>query len=273
MGAFDGILLCTDLDGTLFRKNKTVSSENREAIEFFKREGGYFTFITGRMPYYSQDACRAASPNVPIGCINGGGVYDVVEEKYIFTMPMEDGVSKVVECVDKHFPSVGIQISCFDQAYFAKDNGVMRNFRQITGVPYITCSYNDVDDPIAKILFGSDVEEEIVGVERLLLSHPLSSRFDFVRSERTLFEILPKGVNKGLSLSKLTEYLGVDPGRTIAVGDYYNDIGMFREAGIGIAVANACEGAKAAADYVTVSNEEHAIARIIYDIAEGKYKL
>ena len=50
MGKFDGILICTDLDGTLYRNDKTVSKENREAIEYFKNEGGYFTFITGRMP-------------------------------------------------------------------------------------------------------------------------------------------------------------------------------------------------------------------------------
>ena len=38
MGKFDGILICTDLDGTLYRNGKTVSREKREAIEYFKRE-------------------------------------------------------------------------------------------------------------------------------------------------------------------------------------------------------------------------------------------
>ena len=60
MGKFDGYLICTDLDGTLYRNDKTVSAENREAIEYFKREGGYFTFVTGRMPYYSWTAYDAA---------------------------------------------------------------------------------------------------------------------------------------------------------------------------------------------------------------------
>ena len=40
MGKFDGILICTDLDGTLYRNDKTVSDENREAIKYFKSEGG-----------------------------------------------------------------------------------------------------------------------------------------------------------------------------------------------------------------------------------------
>ena len=54
MGKFDGILICTDLDGTLLRKDKSVSKENIEAIEYFKKEGGLFTFVTGRMPYTSK---------------------------------------------------------------------------------------------------------------------------------------------------------------------------------------------------------------------------
>ena len=84
---------------------------------------------------------------------------------------------------------------------------------------------------------------------------------------------MPKGVNKGLALTKLTEYLRLDQEKTIAIGDYNNDIGMFRAAGLGIAVSNACKAALDAADIVTVSNEEHAIAHIIYDIESGKIKL
>ena len=76
MKSFEGILICTDLDGTILRDDKTVSEENREAIEYFKSEGGYFTFITGRMPYFAKDIYEMIKPNAPIGCINGGGIYD-----------------------------------------------------------------------------------------------------------------------------------------------------------------------------------------------------
>ena len=63
MGKFDGILLCTDLDGTLFSSDGSLSAENKEAIEYFKREGGYFTFITGRLPHYSNNAYENIIPN------------------------------------------------------------------------------------------------------------------------------------------------------------------------------------------------------------------
>ena len=82
---------------------------------------------------------------------------------------------------------------------------------------------------------------------------------------------MPKDVNKGLAFSKLIEHFGIDKNKTLAIGDYDNDVGMLKAAKVGVAVANASESAKAAADFITVSNEESAIARLIYDLEAGKY--
>jgi DNA segregation ATPase FtsK/SpoIIIE-like protein len=116
-------------------------------------------------------------------------------------------------------------------------------------------------------------EEEIQKIEKMLKSHPLANEFDFIRSEKTLYEILPKGIGKGTSIINLCHHLNINANKAIAIGDYNNDISMFKVAGIGIAVSNACKEALDAADYITVSNEEHAIARVIYDLENGKYKL
>lgn len=273
MGKFDGILICTDLDGTLYRKDKTISSENKEAIEYFKKEGGAFTFITGRMPNYSTDAYRAVRPNVPYGCINGGGVYDGETDRYVWTREMPRKVLELVEFVDKNLPEVGIQVCTFDKTYFSKENAAMDVFRSITGLPKITKAYRDIDEPIAKIIFVTADQNEMQRMADMLREHPAAEDFVFTRSERILFEILPGGVDKGLALGKLVEHLGLDMQRTVAIGDFDNDVGMLRTAKLGIAVSNASDAALAAADLVTVSNEEHAIARVIYDIESGKYEI
>ena len=272
MGKFDGILICTDLDGTLYKNDKTISAENREAIEYFKREGGYFTFITGRMPYYAQNAYNAVNPNVPFGCINGGGLYDGVEKRYIWTTELPQDALTLVGSIYDSFPNVGIQLCGFETTYFAKENGVTVNFRKATGVPDIFCDYRGFTVPMAKIIFCTAVEEEILAVEKALRGHEIGDRFDYIRSERALFEILPKGVSKALALTKLAEHLGVDMSRTIAIGDYDNDASMLAAAGVGVAVSNASKAALAAADRVTVSNEEHAIAQVIRDIENGELK-
>ena len=270
MGKFDGILICTDLDGTLLKKDKTISEENVKAIEYFKSEGGLFTFITGRMPMYVPYICDTINPNAPFGCINGGGIYDHKRGEYIYTVELDREALLLVDAVDRELPSVGIQVNSFTTVYFNKDNDTMVHFRKETNAPNITCHYRDVKEALAKVVFGEDHEEIILQLAELLNNHPLASNYDFIRSERKLYEILPKGMSKGNALMKMCELLGIDPARSIAVGDYDNDISMIRSSGLGIAVSNATKSVLEVADYVTVSNEEHAIARIIYDLDCGK---
>ena len=272
MGKFDGILICTDLDGTLYRDDKTISKENKEAVEYFKREGGYFTFVTGRMPYYSRDAYDKVRPNAPFGCINGGGGYDGADMKYIWTTELPREALGFVKYIDELFPSVGIQLCGFDKTYFAKENDTTVKFRATTGIPNYTCDYRNFDVPMGKIMFCTDIEEEILAIDKALHAHEMAGDFDFIRTARSLYEILPRGTHKGLAIDHLASYLGIDRARTIAVGDYDNDAAMLRAAGCGIAVANSSRAALDAADRVTVSNEEHAIARVICDIERGNIK-
>lgn len=269
MGKFDGILICTDLDGTLLRKDKTVSSENIEAIEHFKKNGGYFTFVTGRMPFYTSDIYNMVRPNVPFGCVNGGGLYDHVAEKYVYTTEISRDVIELAKFIDENIEDVGIHVNTFYNTYFCKENDSTVKFRRITGVPKIFRRYDEIDERLAKIIFGCECAQTMAEIEQASRSHPLADKFEFVRSARDLFEVLPKGVDKSVSMIKLAEHLNLDMSKTIAVGDYDNDASMIKAAGLGVAVKNASQKAKEAADIITVSNEEHAIAKLIYDIESG----
>lgn len=272
MGKFDGMLICTDLDGTLLKNDYTISEENIKAIEYFKKEGGYFTFVTGRMPFFVSYVFETVKPNAPFGCVNGAGLYDGKKGEYVWTATMPDNVNELIQYIDNRFSDLGIQVNTFHKTYFCRENKTMEDFRRATDLENLVCHYNDVKEPVAKIIFGSEREEDIKEIEKLLKSHPLACNFDFIRSEKTLYEILPKGIGKGVSVTKLCEHLKVDVKRSVAIGDYNNDISMFKAAGVGIAVSNACKEALEAADLVTVSNEDNAIAKVIYDIEKGLYK-
>lgn len=271
MKKFEGILICTDLDGTLLNNEKKVSRENIEAINYFKENGGLFTFITGRMPYYSSAIYNTIEPNAPFGCINGGGLYDHRAKEYVWHAPdFREDVFELIECVEKNVPGIGIQVVAYERTYFSSDNPATEKFRMRTQLPHLKKYYRDVTEPIAKIVFADYDSNNLEKVDACLKSHPLSQNYGFMRSEETLYEILPKGIDKGTVLLKMAEILGIDRKKTVAVGDYDNDIGMLKVAGAGVAVANASEGAKAAASYITVSNDEHAIAKIISDIENKK---
>ncbi len=266
---FKGILLCTDLDGTLFRHDKTISKENDEAIRYFKQQGGAFTFITGREPSIVGDVCALVKPNAPIGCLNGCGIYDYQKEQLLWSVRLIDEAKTIVDAIAQTFPNVGILIACADHVYFQQDNDCTQHFRNITGAPHLISDFGEKSDQVLKVVFASSDADELQCVMKELHAHPLSGQFDFIQSERTFYELLPKGASKGALLLKFAELLNIDRRRTIAVGDYDNDISMIRDAGIGYAVSNAQPSVKAVADRITVSNEEHAIAKIIEELDKG----
>ena len=78
----------------------------------------------------------------------------------------------------------------------------------------------------------------------------------FFSSPRYL-EILPKGASKGNAVKFMTDYLSIPRSHSFAAGDEDNDISMIQAAGHGIAMANASEEVKSAADIVTVNDNNH----------------
>lgn len=269
MKKFDGILFCTDLDGTILKSDRTISKENLDAIEYFKSEGGKFTFITGRMPFFASQFYDIIRPNAPVGCINGGGLYDYKKGEYIQTTELSKKVFELIDVIYDNFPNIGIQVNTFHKVYFYRDNQAMQDFRKLTRLPYLVKHYREVTEPIAKIVFVSDNDAELLATQKMLEEHPLAEDFTFVRAEKTLFEILPRKMGKHRALEALAEAFS-NITKTIAIGDYNNDITMLKAANLGIAVANATPDTKKVADLVTVSNEEHAIARVIEDLSNRK---
>ena len=186
MKKFEGILLCTDLDGTLLRNDKSISRENIEAIEYFMSEGGYFTFITGRLPYFVQDIYNALNPNAPLGCINGGGIYDHKRGEYLWTRELSKECYELIDEVYKEIENIGIQVNTFERIYFSTENETMKNFRRLTGVANTVKPYREVDEPVGKIVFGDESNDNILKLASILASHPKAYKFDFIRSERVL---------------------------------------------------------------------------------------
>ena len=156
MKKFEGVLICTDLDGTLLKNDKSISRENSEAIEYFKSEGGKFTFITGRMPYFSEAARDMVKPNAPIGCINGGGIYDFETGKYICAEVLPREALDLVEYALENVEGMGVSIYTFERIYFSAENSAMEEFRKATGVANAVMPYRDITAPIAKIVFGDE---------------------------------------------------------------------------------------------------------------------
>ena len=118
-----------------------------------------------------------------------------------------------------------------------------------------------IDYPVNKCLItapgmlAAGYEQELLGRYRDTLS--------IYRSEEFFLEVMPKNVNKAQSLDSILDKIGVKRENTVCCGDGFNDICMIEYAGMGVAMSNAKEEVRNAADFVTGSNDEDGLVEVI----------
>ncbi len=246
MGKFDGILIASDLDGTLLYDMK-VSNENRQAINYFIDGGGKFTIATGRAPEFVK---RLDIPtNAPLILVNGTVVY--AEEKIIksYTFPPE--MIRVVPEVMKIFKVV--RVSVFSPA---------ENFIPEPKPEY----FINHTKPINKIVFVFEDAETAINA-REYLKEKYSPEYVFERSWPEGVEMRSAHGGKGACLSFIKEYTGVKT--VIGAGDWENDRSLLESADISYAPTNAHPEILKLADKVLVHHKDHLIKHIVEDIEKG----
>lgn len=268
MGKFDGILLCTDLDGTLLTSKSIVSDENIKAINYFKSEGGKFVFVTGRVPKGAGLMRKWVEPNAPIVVFNGAGIYDFEKEELLWGAYLTEDAKKVVEYVEARTPDFGLVVCTDEKVYFPVMNDWVDAYYKLENMPLDRTPWREIKEKWKKALFviNSDYMQIVIDAVE---ESGYRNDFHFVKSCANYYEIIPKGQNKGTGLEKLCKITGIPKENVIAIGDNENDIEMIQYAGLGVAVGNATESVKKIADIVTVTNDENAVAKIIWDLDKG----
>ncbi len=266
MGKFDGFMLCSDLDGTLLSDDESISEKNREAIEYFKAEGGIFTIVTGRAPCSSARIAGGLKPNAPAVVFNGAGIFDFAQEKLIWGEYLDERAKEVVRLVESKFPELGILV-CTDRYYCVDDNNrLVKSYHRFDSGEEIYIPYRDIKEPWKKVVFIVD-PENVEAVRRLIAESEYADDFSYMQSSSYYYEILPKGITKSSAIRKVCEISEITDRKILCMGDSENDVAMVTDADIGIAPKNALECVKAAADVVLeVTNNEDAIAEVIYKI-------
>ena len=118
-----------------------------------------------------------------------------------------------------------------------------------------------IDFPVPKCLIVGE-PTRLAELEKQMYD-VLKDKMGVYRSEPYFLELVPKGIDKAQSLSVLLDKIGATREEMIAIGDGFNDKSMIEFAGLGVAMANAQDVVKQAADYITLSNEEDGVADVV----------
>lgn len=266
MGKFDNVMLCSDLDGTLLDSDKNISQKNRSAIEYFKSEGGAFAIVTGRAPRGSEKMAGWVKPNIPSVLFNGAGIYDFEKKELLWGEYLDTEAVRVVRLVEKNFPHMGLIVCTDTDLCINEDNRCVKSYYRFERNEAIVQPYPEIKKPWKKALFITDADD-VDKVRRIIAESEFADKYSFMQSSPYYYEILPKGIDKGKAILKLREIAGLNDKKLVCIGDSENDVSMVKRADVGIAVENALDCVKAAADVVlTVNNDEDALADAIYNV-------
>ncbi|WP_407921920.1 Cof-type HAD-IIB family hydrolase [Guptibacillus hwajinpoensis] len=235
-------LIALDMDGTLVNHDGDVSKENEDAVKRAKDQGIHVVLSTGRSLPFCRDIAEQLGHSAYLVTVNGGQVFDKELNLVDSTHLTNDLVKRLWELKMKH------------DVYFwsSTTEGVFN-----TKKPF----EKEIDD-YSWLKFGFDIQDD--AIRKVITDEVMANEaLEVTNSSPTNLEINPAGVNKAAALMKVCKWLDLSMDNVMAVGDSMNDIAMIREAGFGVAMGNAQDRVKEAADWITKDYTEHGVAHAI----------
>ncbi len=248
---FTDILILSDFDGTFIGKNGRIVEKNIDAINYFKKHGGYFAFSTGRLPLVMDviypDYVKTA--NAPSIMSNGAIVYDVSSRKIIKEIFFDSSLGK----------SVANDVLCnFPNAEFVvyPESG-----ERLTDI-----SPNKVSGNKWRKMNFVLPDSELTLKCRDYVNEKYSSYFNAFRSGYNFLELVDSSATKGNCISYIKNYFKIKLKTQIKVfgiGDFENDINMLEKADVAFCPSNAIDEVKQKASHILCDHDSGAIADMV----------
>lgn len=261
---FDMIAL--DIDGTVTTSEKHVSAGVKNALVQMAKAGKKIVLASGRpAPGVKRiaDEIGLAEIGGYMLCYNGGRIVECSTGKVISSKEVPWKYIRDI-CADS-MESGAIPVTYEGDTVISEDP--LNRYAQIE-IVINGMEYKAVDD-LASFVTWDEPKVLIVGEHEKLVpaEKKLKERFgdslSIYFSESYFLEVMAPGVDKADSLAELAKMLGTDASRVLAFGDGLNDISMLKRCGISVCMENGCPEAKAAANYITDTNDNDGVAAFL----------
>ena len=255
-------LIAMDLDGTLNNDEKRISPKTQDMLLKVQQQGVRLALASARPSpglYRERDALRLQEYGGILMSYNGGRIVDAATGNAIFetSMDLEETrrvLRKLEELPVTPILDDGVQFYVTDKNGYMVDYECRNNQMTCTEVENLADFLNFA--PI-KILMSAD-PAQIHEIQAQIAAF-LPENLCVVQTAAFYLEVIPRSISKGQGLMDICRTLKISPEEAMAFGDAENDIPMLRAAGMGVAMGNAAENVKAAANWVTKTNNEDGI--------------
>ena len=242
-------MIVTDLDGTLLRTDKSISEFTRAVLEQRRKSGIKLVYATGR----GGSADRVAPAELFDGRVTMNGAVAHIEDALVYCrlIPYLAARPVLLAC-DKRGLNTTSECSGMHYSNFV----VSAKWPQITDFELVDFSLHDIDAEKLYALVNNP--EDVLFIESLL---PKDLYLSLSRDGMAM--IMHRDATKAKAVAELARIWGISASEIAAFGDDLNDMDMLEYAGAGVAMGNAVEEIKAAADFVCLSNDEDGLAEWI----------
>lgn len=260
-------LYITDLDGTLLNNDGKLSDFTRDTINRLTDSGMNFTVATARSRGSARLVIPGLKTNAPAVLLNGVFLTELDTNKVISCRAFPDGAAKkVIDAFAKEGSApnlysysdgdmdiqIGKDASNYELDFFERRKGIFRSAKVTENYDCSAVVYANKVAPYPILRRIADRIDKIDGISYVLYSDNYSDNY--------FLESFSEKANKRAGIAELRK-MGYE--RIVAFGDNFNDLEMFSEADISIAVANACDEVKSAADIVIGANCDDAVASFL----------
>lgn len=256
-------VIALDLDGTLTNHAKEVTPRTQEALHRAIAGGATVVLASGRPTYGIEPVADRLELDRLGGYVlsyNGGKIVDWATKEELYAKHLRPDVIPIIYNYAKEHDYALLGYNGPQILTEKPDDEYVIEEGRINRLPIVKAdSLLDAIEPQPTKLLMTGHPDQMAAAEREL-SVLLEDRMDLFRSAPFFLELVPKGIDKARSLRRLLSHLQLTAADLIAFGDGYNDLTMLRFAGMGVAMANAQAEVRAAADYITLSNEEDGVA-------------
>lgn len=249
-------IVLLDIDGTLLDSGHNISPNTKRLLNRLEKRGIPVILCSARYPDGVEFVVRQAELHSPIVCYGGALILD--EDRSILSdtgIEIQTAV-RFKRFVDEHFPEL-ITSTYLYNVWLVDDaeNPVIQREADVIQCRPLAGKLETASqamDHVHKLLcMGTPAQVGRLQKE----AAPMFPELELLSSGATYLEILPRGVSKRTAMETLQAHYRLSRESSVACGDHFVDLEMLRCAGLGIAMGNAPEEVKAAADFVTASND------------------
>lgn len=258
-------MIILDLDDTLLLNNGKISEGNKKALKLAQERGVKVVLASGRPTFAIKDIANELELEKYGGYVlsyNGSRIIDYKTKEVLYEIDLTKSQVEELYNLALKYESF-IHTYNGDEILTCHDNPYTYIESEITGMKINMCEdfLESLPEKCVKVIM-LQAPNHLKEVEQMLKPQ-IDGKMTMTITKPFFLEFMNKDVDKSKSILRLCEKLNINVEDTIAIGDSYNDISMVEIAGLGVAMKNGVEEIKKIANYITDTNENDGVAKVI----------